>query len=360
MNKKNKVVVFFSNAYAGIATYQAQNIQFLLKKNIDVVLFDDKPELTIRNINKLLLNKIKIIRTNKLSNIINNNTLYTQELEKIINKYDNVFISLSNPIFLVVYFLFFGKIKKINKIKIILTIHSGILTWSLKNMILTILYSLIYFIPHKIIFVSKYTQSWWLNFWYLKNLISKNKIIRHGTQTLTPKKNKIKNKKIFNVGFVGRIEEEKSPSLFISIAERSYLKNKDFRFYMFGEGKLKSQMIKKSLGLVNFQGFKDKSEIYNFIDILLITSPIETLSYVALEAKMFGVPTVTCSKGGITEIINNNYDGLITQNKNPDILLTLLEKCKRSYKKLSKNALKASKLHDEKISLNKFWNFISS
>ena len=44
--KKNKVVVFISNAYAGIASYQAKNINYLLNKKKNIYLFDDSPNLT--------------------------------------------------------------------------------------------------------------------------------------------------------------------------------------------------------------------------------------------------------------------------------------------------------------------------
>lgn len=355
MNNLNNAVVFFSNAYAGIASYQAQNITYLLKKRINIFLFDERPELTVVNLKK----KINIIKTKNPYNFFVNQKIFIKNINLILKKYNKVYISISNPIFLVIYFFFFNKIRKNPKIKIILTVHSGILTWSIKNIILTFFYSLIYFLPHKIIFVSNYTKIWWLNFWYLRKLIHRNKIIRHGTEVRKVTKKKF-NKKIFNVGFVGRIEEEKSPMLFVSVALESYLQNQNFRFYVFGEGGLKSEMIKKSLGLINFRGWQKKQNIYKSLDILLVTSPIETLSYVALEAKIYGIPTVTCSKGGITEVVRNNYDGLITKEKDKNMLLNLLVKCKKNYKKFSNNAFLNSNEFDEKKSLNKFWIFIST
>ena len=110
--------------------------------------------------------------------------------------------------------------------------------------------------------------------------------------------------------------------------------------------------------MINFYGWKtDKVEIYKNIDILLITSPIESLSYVALEAKSYGIPSVTCSKGGIREVIKNNYDGIYLDSNEPEKILNALIKCRKNYKKFSRNSFKLSKSFDENKNLNKFWKF---
>ena len=64
----------------------------------------------------------------------------------------------------------------------------------------------------------------------------------------------------------------------------------------------------------------------------MITSPIESLSFVALEAKSFGIPTVTCSKGGIREVIKNDYDGIYLDSDEPQEILNALIKCKKIIK----------------------------
>ena len=54
-----------------------------------------------------------------------------------------------------------------------------------------------------------------------------------------------------------------------------------------------------------------KKKIYSISDIIIITSPINNFPYVALEAKSYGIPVISCSKGDIKEIIKNNKDGYL-------------------------------------------------
>ena len=67
-----------------------------------------------------------------------------------------------------------------------------------------------------------------------------------------------------------------------------------------------------------------KEFIYNKINLLFVTSDIENCPLNVLEAKSYGIPTITISNGGIKEIIKNNKDGF------------LLKKyfSRRSYKKI--------------------------
>jgi len=357
--KNKEVVLFFSNAYAGIASYQTQNINFLLKKKKDIYLLDENPFLTLRKLNFRNKNLVKVINIHTITKIIKNLKIFNKTLELLEKKYKKIYISISNPVFLFLYLFFFFQLTKKKNIVLILTIHSGILSWSIKNIFLHFFYSLLFLIPKKIIFVSEYTRNWWNNFFYLKKFLQNSKVIKHGVKTKLYKK-KIKKKNIFNVGFVGRLELEKNPILFSKIAMLSSIKNENFRFNLFGEGVLKKKVIKRCFGLVNFYGWKtNKNEIYKNIDILLVTSPVETLSYVALEAKSYGIPSITCSKGGIREIIKNGHDGICLDSSEPQIILNALIECKENYSKFSSNAFKLSKKFDENKKLNQFWKYCS-
>ena len=55
--------------------------------------------------------------------------------------------------------------------------------------------------------------------------------------------------------------------------------------------------------------------MYQKIDVLFVTSKIENCPLSVIEAKSYGIPTVTISKGGIKEIIRNRRDGLILNKK---------------------------------------------
>ena len=355
--KKKKAVVFFSNAYAGIASYQAQNINYLLKKKTNTYLFDENPIFTLRELKYKNKKSLNIINIHPIKKIFKNIKIFKKKFLYFDQKYKKIYISISNPVFIFLYLFFFLKLIKNKKIVLILTVHSGILTWSIKSIFLHFIYSFLFFIPKKIIFVSKYTKNWWKKIFYLNKIVKKSKVIKHGTEIDNSKK-KINKKIIFNVGFVGRIEKEKDPILFNKIALLSSIKNENFRFNLFGDGDLKKKIIQKSYGMINFHGWKsDKAEIYENIDILLITSPTESLSYVALEAKSYGIPSVTCSKGGIREVIKNGYDGIYLDSNEPEEILNALIKCRKNYKNYSRNSYKLSKNFDEDKNLNKFWKF---
>ena len=68
-----------------------------------------------------------------------------------------------------------------------------------------------------------------------------------------------------------------------------------------------------------------------------------------MEAKSYGIPTITISKGGIKEIIQNNKDGFILdKNISYDKIEGKLIKILNNYKFYSKNCLKNSKKFDVK------------
>ena len=240
--KKNKVVVFISNAYAGIASYQAKNINYLLNKKKNIYLFDDSPTLTLRELNNKDKKLLKIVNIYSIKKVFKNLKIFKKQFLSLEKKYKKIYISISNPIFIVLYLFFFLKLIKNKQIVLILTVHSGILTWSIKNIFLHLVYSFLFFLPNKIVFVSENTKDWWKKFFYLKKVLKKSKVIKHGTE-INYQIKKI-NKKIFNVGFVGRIEKEKDPILFSKIALLSSIKNENFRFNLFGDGYLKKKLFK--------------------------------------------------------------------------------------------------------------------
>ena len=54
-----------------------------------------------------------------------------------------------------------------------------------------------------------------------------------------------------------------------------------------------------------------KDQIYKKTNIIVITAPLNNFPYVALEAKSYGIPVVSCSKGDIKKIVYNNFDGFL-------------------------------------------------
>lgn len=120
-------------------------------------------------------------------------------------------------------------------------------------------------------------------------------------------------REIFNVGFLGRFSPEKNPGLFVEIA-KSAKKSTSLRFKMAGDGPLKSLVERQARGTKNLQLFgpvDDPLDFLSGIDCLMITSEVEGIPLVAMEALSLGIPVVSTDVGGIREIIDTPERGYI-------------------------------------------------
>ena len=86
-----------------------------------------------------------------------------------------------------------------------------------------------------------------------------------------------------------------------------------------------------------------------------MTSPIENCPFSVLEAKSYGIPTlIYFTKGGVDEIIKNNYDGIILNSKIKNLKTNIyINKIKFNYKFFSNNAYINSKKYDASIEVPK-------
>ena len=188
--------------------------------------------------------------------------------------------------------------------------------------------------------------------------INRNLVKYNGASIETKRKIKKLKRKIL-ISFVGRLEDENNPRFFIDIAEK-YLKLYDNAiFNIYGDGSMLVD-LKKNIQNKNikFHGWINKNKIYDNSNIILITSPINNFPYVALEAKSFGIPVISSSKGDIKRIIKNNIDGFVSPTNSSSKMIILIEKTIKNYNLLSKNAIKRSKKFDIKESCKTFWQKI--
>ena len=109
---------------------------------------------------------------------------------------------------------------------------------------------------------------------------------------------------------------------------------------------------------IKFHGWKNNKDIYRNSDIILITGKINNFPYVALEAKSYGIPVISCSRGDIKKIIKNNFDGFINYTNSSKTIINLINRISKKYSKFSKNSFLRSKLFEIDSSCKKFWNNI--
>ena len=221
-------------------------------------------------------------------------------------------------------------------------------------MTLAFIFSLIYKKVDFLFFGSSSAKKWWLNmFPWMK--FSKFSVFYNGIKIrINQKVNKIGRK--INIGFVGRIEIENNVIFFLDIAKEILKIKKNHYFKIFGDGPhlkdLKTTYQNKN---IKFYGWCEKSRIFSQIDMLLITAPINNYPYAALEAKSYGIPVITCSKGDISKIIKNNIDGINVKSNERYEIIKAIFKVEKNYNFYSKNSLQRTREYDLDTCCKKFW-----
>jgi glycogen(starch) synthase len=127
--------------------------------------------------------------------------------------------------------------------------------------------------------------------------------------------------------YVGRMVYEKGPSILVEAATR-VLQSVNAKFVLVGEGYLRDPLAKKAwdegLGVkVYFTGFLDDPEVkllYQIADVCVVPSLYEPFGIVCLEAMAAGTPVVVSEVGGLSEIIQNDKNGVTIHPGDPNSL----------------------------------------
>nr|WP_249157517.1 glycosyltransferase [Bradyrhizobium diazoefficiens] len=125
------------------------------------------------------------------------------------------------------------------------------------------------------------------------------------------------------VGAVGRIAEEKRPYLWLEIASHILKKRPDVHFVWAGDGPMRKDVERRAeqlgisahlslLGLVS-----DISAVWPSMTVFLLTSRVEGLPNVSIEAQHFGVPAVVAAVGGCAETIKEGITGASVAGDDP-------------------------------------------
>jgi glycosyltransferase involved in cell wall biosynthesis len=129
-------------------------------------------------------------------------------------------------------------------------------------------------------------------------------------------------KDAFVIGMVGRITEQKSPDIFVKIANNLKNKIENCYFILVGDGDLRDTIKEK----VDTYGLKDKFlitgwtiDVHKYIsifDVGLLTSKWEGFGLVLAEYMASEKPVVASSVGGIPDVINDGYNGILVDYGN--------------------------------------------
>ncbi len=163
----------------------------------------------------------------------------------------------------------------------------------------------------------------------------------------------------FVVGFVGRISPEKNTPLILQCAKQL----PDVSFVIIGDGPQENALkqLGKSIKNIHFLGFRNDVELfYPTFDVLLITSTIEGIALVSLEAMTAGTPVISTNVGAMGEVVNNTNGFLLSSNAQLFInAIATLKTNKDLHKTLINGSYETSKKYEQlgaEININKLYN----
>lgn len=184
--------------------------------------------------------------------------------------------------------------------------------------------------------------------------------MRENKQNLRNKYN-LKNKWILL--FIGRLAEKKGVKYLIKAL--SFIKNSNHILLIIGDGPLKEDLIKdtnilnlnKNIKFLGYVSEKEKADYLLLSNILIIPSittkkgDTEGLPAVIMEGVSAGIPIIATDVGGIKDIIKNDVNGVLIEEKNSKQIaekINYLINNKKLKEKLINNAKLTSKSYDWK------------
>jgi len=123
------------------------------------------------------------------------------------------------------------------------------------------------------------------------------------------------------ISVIGRLSLEKGHRYFLEAFKMTQNKRSDIYAFIIGEGPEEEQLKKQctSMGIdryIKFVGYqKDMHPFYMSSDVVVLSSLSEGLPNVVLESLAYGVLVVATSVGGVPEIIEDGYNGILVPLK---------------------------------------------
>lgn len=126
-----------------------------------------------------------------------------------------------------------------------------------------------------------------------------------------------------HIGFVGRLEYQKDPLLFLEILKYLPL---DYTATLVGGGALEDEVkvkierlsLCKRVRMLGPLPYRETLEALSSLTTIIMTSRWEPFGLVAAEALAAGVPVVAPNIGGLNEVIETGRSGLLVDSRAPD------------------------------------------
>jgi glycosyltransferase involved in cell wall biosynthesis len=128
------------------------------------------------------------------------------------------------------------------------------------------------------------------------------------------------------IGFVGRLEKVKGGEQFVKAAFLVAKEDASLKFVIAGDGpeRLNLEKLAASLGLKSkmlFLGFcEDTVSLFGALDLYVLPSLDEGIPLTVLEALASRVPVVATRVGGVPEVIDDGFNGVLVEPDDADSL----------------------------------------
>lgn len=134
------------------------------------------------------------------------------------------------------------------------------------------------------------------------------------------------------IGAVGRLNAEKDYPTFFHAAKILLGERDDLYFTVAGKGPLEAALKSQveEMGLANrvrlLGHFHDTRDVYDLLDVYVLSSTREGLPNTILEAMAMEVPIVATDVDGVCEAVTNNRDALLAPPRNPKALAAAINR----------------------------------
>ena len=125
------------------------------------------------------------------------------------------------------------------------------------------------------------------------------------------------------LGYVGNLSREKRPQRTLDVLAGAMAHGQSAHLVVVGDGPLRPSLERAvhARGLeehTSFLGHRaDVARLLGGVDVLLLTSDIEGIPCVAIEAQMAGCPVVTFPTGGVRDVVEDGVTGVVLDR--PDL-----------------------------------------
>ena len=125
--------------------------------------------------------------------------------------------------------------------------------------------------------------------------------------------------RLHHIGFIGRLEHQKDPLLFLDSLECL----PEYSATIVGAGSL-DMLVRKEIcrrGLINRVKMlgalspAETSKVLSSLSSLVLSSQWEGLPFIALESMAMGVPVVSMNVSGMSEVIEDGVNGILIEQR---------------------------------------------